>query len=378
MQIILISSLAILIYTIFGYPIILFILSMLFGKKVNAKEFYPSVSIIISAYNEDNVIKQKLENCLAIDYPREKMEIIVASESTDNTNMIVDDYKTRGVVLYAYNKREGKRVTIYKTVPKTKGEIIVFSDANAMYEKDSIKKLVRNFADNRIGCVSGRLVYINPKNSLVGEGEKRYWNFELILKKMESRLFSLSGGVNGSIFAIRKNLYNPINQYRGDDYEISCRIQLDGFGVIIEPEAISYEETCETTKQEFKRKIRLVSWNLKSTIILLIESIKKGRILTTVILFSHRFLRYTVPIWVITVFISNLFLLKRNAFLYLFILQLIFFAFSFFGFLMEKKKNHVPSMFLIPWYFIIVSYAAVLGIIETVFQKDDVLWEKVR
>ena len=142
----------------------------MFGKKVNKKEIYPYVSLIISAYNEENVMRQKIENSLELDYPKEKLEIIVASESTDKTNEIVKEYKDKGVTLYAYEKREGKRATLYRTVPLAKGEIIVFSDANAIYKKDAVKKIVRNFSDKRIGCVSGRLRYINQKRSIIGEG----------------------------------------------------------------------------------------------------------------------------------------------------------------------------------------------------------------
>ena len=148
------------------------------------------------------------------------MEIIVASESTDKTNEIVMGCEIKGVVIYAFKEREGKRATLYRTVPLAKGEIIVFSDANTMYKKDAIKQLVRSFADIRIGCVTGRLKYINPESSYIGKGESAYWEFDFRLKMLCSCLFSMGGGVNGSIFAVRKELYDPIDKFRGDDYEI--------------------------------------------------------------------------------------------------------------------------------------------------------------
>lgn len=377
MLIIFLFSLSLLIYIFIGYPLILGILSALFGKRVNKRDFSPSVSLIISAYNEENFIRQKIENSLELDYPKEKLEIIVASESMDKTNEIVREYASKGVVLYAYEKREGKRATLYKTVPLAKGEIIVFSDANAMYKKDAIKTLVRNFSDNRIGCVSGRLRYVNPKQSAIGKSETSYWEYDFILKSLASRLFSLAGGVNGSILAVRKDLYDPIDKYRGDDYEISCRVEINGYGVILEPEAISYEETSENLKQEFKRKVRLATWNLKSTILLLCEALQKRRLLTAFILFSHRFLRYTTPLWIIFLFISNIFLLDGSP-RYFFFLQLIFFFLAFSGFIMEKMNHKGNSLFLIPFYFCMVNYAALLAITKNLFNKTEMLWEKVR
>lgn len=377
MLILFIFSLSLLIYIFLGYPVVLGILSAIFGRSVNKREFYPFVSLIISAYNEENVIREKIENSLDLDYPKEQLEIIVASESTDNTNNIVKEYRDRGVVLYAYDKREGKRVTLYRTVPLAKGEIIVFSDANAMYKKDAIKKITQNFADKRIGCVSGRLRYVNSKESSIGKGESTYWEFDLVLKTWASRLFSLGGGVNGSIFAIRKELYNPIDKYRGDDFEISCRVEIDGHGTVLEPEALSYEDSSETTKQEFKRKVRLATWNLKSAVMLLTEALQKRRYLTAFLLFSHRFLRYTTPVWLILLLISNLFFLNGHL-RYLLYLQAGFYLLALLGLIMEKTHRKISTPFFIPFYFCMVNYAAFLGLTKNIFGRTELLWEKVR
>lgn len=377
MLIVFIFCLSVLIYIFFGYPVVLGILSFLFGKKVNKKEFYPHLSLIISAYNEENIIRQKIENSLGLDYPKEKLEIIVASESTDKTNEIVKEYKGKGVILYAYDNREGKRATLYKTVPLAKGEIVIFSDANAIYERDAIKKIVRNFSDKRVGCVSGRLRYVNPKESAIGKGEATYWEYDFILKMLASRLFLLGGGVNGSIFAIRKELYNPIDKYRGDDFEISCRIEMNGYGAIMEPEAISYEESSENPKQEFKRKVRLATWNLKSSLLLLGEAFKRGRWLTAFLLFSHRFLRYTTPVWLIILFVSNSFLLNTRL-IYLFILQILFYSLASLGMMFEKNDHKVNLFLLIPFYFCMVNYAALIGLFKNIFGKTEMFWEKAR
>lgn len=370
-------SCLILIYTFVGYPVILGILSGLFGKKVVKKEIYPYVSLIISAYNEDKIIRQKIENCFELDYPKDKLEIVVASESVDGTNEIVREFGGEGVTLVDFAEREGKRATLYKTVPLVKGEIIVFSDANAMYRQDAVKKLVRNFSDSRIGCVTGRLKYRSPKGSSIGKGETTYWEFDHVLKVLASRLFSMGGGVNGSILAVRKELYDPIDKFRGDDFEIACRVEIKGYGVIIEPEAVSYEEPSETSKQEFSRKVRLASWNLKSTIMLLHETLKRGSMLTAFILFSHRFLRYTTPLWLLTMFVCNTFLLD-GVLLYVFVLQLLFYCFAVIGFIMEKAAFRVNLAFLLPFYFCMVNYAALIALIKNVSGKTEMFWERAR
>ena len=372
-------SLLILLYIFFFYPLILLIVSGICGKVVNKQDFYPTVSLIISAYNEEKVIKQKIENALKLDYPKEKLEIIVASESTDQTNEIVRRFQGQGIQLHAYDKREGKRATLYRTVPLATGEIIVFSDANAIYTSEALIKLTRNFSDLRIGCVSGRLKYVASQNSFIGAGESAYWEFDLLLKRLASRLFSLGGcgGVNGSIFALRKECYKPFDKYRGDDFELSCRVEINGYGVVLEMEAISFEEVSETSSQEFTRKVRLASWNIVSCLMLLKEAIKYRRYLTAFLLVSHRLIRYTIPLWLILLFTSNIFLLNHSL-RYLFCLQLIFYALALLGLIMEKIDHKPNLFFLLPFYFCMVSCAALFALIKTAFSKTEGLWEKTR
>jgi cellulose synthase/poly-beta-1,6-N-acetylglucosamine synthase-like glycosyltransferase len=368
---------AVLVYIFIGYPLLIAALSRLIGRSVLKANITPRVSLIISAYNEKDVITEKLENTLSLDYPGDKLEIIVASEATDGTNELVRGYADRGVILHAYDNREGKPATLYRTLPHATGEIVVFSDANAMYRKDALSMLVRNFADPRVGCVSGRLIYVNPNGCAIGKGESAYWEFEFILKGMLSRLMRLSGGVNGSIFAIRRALYNPIDKYRGDDFELSNRIQIAGYGVVLEPEAISFEETSATSRQEFRRKVRLATWNLKSTLILMREAFAAGKPLTGFILLSHRFLRYTTPLWLIGLLISSAFLtggLSR----WVFLLQVLFYAAAFGGYLLELRRHPVKAFFLIPFYFCMVNAAALMALQKSVTRHTETLWEKAR
>lgn len=181
MEIIFWFSIFLALYCYLGYPLILIILGLIFGKepafakamagKLKKAEITPSVSLLIPVYNEEKIIKKKIENSLDLDYQKDKLEIVVASESDDRTNEIVKEYENRGVKLIEFAGREGKQYTIYRTLPKCQGEIIVLTDANGMFKKDALLKLVRNFADPRIGCVSGELKYINPQETSIGESE---------------------------------------------------------------------------------------------------------------------------------------------------------------------------------------------------------------
>jgi len=248
---------------------------------------------------------------------------------------------------------------------------------NALYHHDAIRKLVRNFADPRVGCVSGRLTYVNPKETAIGQGETAYWEFEFLLKGMLSRIMKLSGGVNGSIFAIRKSLYRPVDRFRGDDFELSNRIQIAGHGVILEPEALSFEEASATSRQEFRRKVRLATWNLQSTLILMREALAAGEFLTAFILFSHRFLRYTTPLWLAALFASNFFLLT-GVLAWVFALQGLFYLAAAAGYALEKSGRPVKTLFLLPFYFCMVNGAALLALVKNLTRRTDVLWEKAR
>ncbi|HLG28751.1 MAG TPA: glycosyltransferase family 2 protein, partial [Candidatus Brocadiales bacterium] len=199
-------------YAYLGYPLLLVILSVFLHKPVEKRDITPSVSLLISAYNEEKAIKQKIENSLSLDYPGEKLETIVISDaSTDRTNDIVGAYcdtplRDDGVKLLVQPERMGKTAGLNQAVPKASGEIIVFTDANAMLQKDAIRKLVSPFADETIGFVSGVTEYISKRDTGIKEGMGIYSKLEHFIKTKESQICSVVGA-DGAIFAIRKNLY---------------------------------------------------------------------------------------------------------------------------------------------------------------------------
>jgi len=364
-------------YCYFGYPLILVILGMIFSREIKKAEIMPSVSLLISVYNEEKIIEKKIENSLDLDYPEAKLEIIVASESDDKTNEIVKKYKDRGVKLLVFQGRGGKPYTIYRTIPKCQGEIIVLTDANSIFKKDAILKLVRNFADSRIGCVSGELKYLNPKKASIGEGEGLYWKYEIFIKKLESKIQSVLGA-NGSIYGFRKNLYSPLSQYRGDDFDLPIRITQQGYGVVFEPEAISEEEVYPETIKEFKRKVFTIGWHFPAVLILLKDSLKKIQPLLIFQLISHKILRWLIGFFLTLLFLSNIFLLENTFYLILFIGQIIFYSLAIFGYLQDKKGEKLNKLINLTYYFCMVNLAALVGVINGIIGKQKPTWEKVR
>lgn len=368
-------------YTYFIYPVILVLWGLFSNQKRQQQDtFTPTITLLISAYNEENVIQDKLENSLQLNYPKDKLEIIVASESTDTTNQIVQKYAGQGIILKSYEGRLGKSATLYRTVPQAKGDIIIFSDANALYRPDAIGKLARHFIDQSVGCVIGSLRYHNPTRSVGAKGEMLYWAYDLLLRRMAGRIRGLIPGINGSIFALRKNLYMPIRQDRGDDFELCTRAGIHGYAVLSEPEAIAEEVASETDKQQFKRKVRLVRWNLTSSLLLLQEALKNRKWAIAFQLVSHRLLRYWVPVFLLIALASTAVLsTESKAFTLFLLLQICFYGVGLLSLLASRLKLHLPSFCLLPSYFLMVNSAAAVALFNSGLGRIQTsTWQKQR
>ncbi|MBA3767261.1 MAG: glycosyltransferase, partial [Acidobacteria bacterium] len=193
---------AALLYTYLGYPLIVFIVSSLRPRHVRRGSFMPSVSVIITAYNEERDLRAKIENTLALDYPREKLEIIVASDcSNDRTDEIAREFAAHGVRLHRQPERLGKTAAQNSAVAKASGEIILFSDATTLYPPDVARVMMPGFADATVGCVAGRLIYVDPAQTSTGRGARSYWGYETFIKRHESRACSLIGA-SGCLYAV--------------------------------------------------------------------------------------------------------------------------------------------------------------------------------
>ena len=197
-------------YTYFGYPLLTLLLSLFLDNAVNKKDIEPTVTFLITAYNEEKNIEKKLQNTLSLDYPRDKLEIMVASDgSTDRTDEIVKKFSYKGVVLHRVEGRVGKTETQNQAVEVAEGDIVIFSDATTTYKNDAIRKIVRNYNDTSIGAVSGRYEYVNPTGAPVGLGTILFWKYENFIKSRQTRIKTITGCC-GCIYSVLRSAYEPL------------------------------------------------------------------------------------------------------------------------------------------------------------------------
>lgn len=277
-----------------GYPLSLVLLALARRPPRTAASSaasVPSVTLVISAYNEERCLRAKLENSLAIDYPRERLRIVVVSDgSTDATDSIARSFAGRGVELTALPGRRGKVACLNEVIPTVTSDLVVMSDANSMYQPDALRLLVAHFASDDIGCVCGRLSYVNPRRQAAGEGERAYWRYEGIIKRLESRLGSLLGA-NGAIYAYRPALFRWVDPLTFCDDVIPIRVAIAGYRVIYDPRARCTEET-QPEAVELRRRRRHASFGMRSMWLVIREGVSAGRGLVVYQCVSHRVLRW--------------------------------------------------------------------------------------
>lgn len=366
------SSLTIIIFVTIVYPVMVYGLSSFIRKQEVLWDGEPTVSLIIAAYNEEKEIKRKLENSLKLDYPKEKLEIIVASDgSTDRTNEIVATFCDKGIKLYKYD-RMGKTGIQNETVKKARGEILVFSDANGMYKEDAIKKLIRNFGNDKIGCVCGQLIYESEDINIAGVSEGSYWNYEKQLKTAESKLSSLIGA-NGSIYALRKNDYTELDNSLISDLVEPLEIVKKGKKVKYEPEAISIEKSSGSMNMEFARKVRIITRSIKGILHMrsLFNPFKFG--IFSVQLFLHKMSRYTIPVFLMLCLLSLILLTHEMLYFIIFVLLIVLLVFAVIAKFTENTVNN-NKYFGLVYYYLIVHYAIILAW-GNVFRKEEMtIW----
>jgi cellulose synthase/poly-beta-1,6-N-acetylglucosamine synthase-like glycosyltransferase len=363
-----------------GYPLLLLLITRLSsGKTVQRGMITPPVTLIISAYNEGQIIRKKLENSLALDYPRDLLEIIVISDcSDDDTDAIVKEYAQRGVRLLRMKERGGKTVGLNFAVPQARGDAVIFSDANALYHFNVVRNIVRNFADPKVGCVTGESRYeVDEHAAHSTASENLYWRYELAIKKMESRIGSLVGG-DGAIYAIRKSLFRPMRPEDLSDFVNPLQIVTQGYRNIYEPEAFSLESGAESFEKEFRRKVRIVNrawrglWRVKQVL----NPLRFG--FYTVQVISHKLLRWMIPLFMAGAFFANMFLLSYDKLHQtMFALQITFYVLAAIGWLQSHRLS-ISKLFYVPYYFCLVNYASLLGIISNYRGQKFAVWNTVR
>jgi poly-beta-1,6-N-acetyl-D-glucosamine synthase len=377
MKIVFWCFLFLIIYHYFLFPVIVYVLSMTVGKETKRGSFSPSVSLIIAAYNEEKVIEAKLENSFALEYPDDKLEIIVVSDgSNDDTPVIVRGFSDRGVIGLHDSPRRGKTSALNRAMKAAKGSIVVFSDANSMYDSKAITMLVRNFADSSVGGVCGRKAISRNQSRESSRGDELFWDFEARMKIMQGRIGSITTG-DGEIFAIRKELYQIIpEEVINDDTAITFNIIQGGYRIVYEPEAFTYEEASIRLEDDFNVKARMVSGGFQ-TLSLYRRMLFPPKNFFALQFLSHKVLRWIMPVLLIALYISNIFILTKPYLLF-FTGQSIFYGAAAAGFFLRRGSHKVRPLYL-PLYYCYMNAAALKGIYFFFAGKSTTsIWKKAQ
>jgi cellulose synthase/poly-beta-1,6-N-acetylglucosamine synthase-like glycosyltransferase len=365
------------------YPLILAVLAKVRShrKHQSTATTTPSVSIIISAFNEEGAIAAKLTNTLELDFPRENLEIIVASDaSTDGTDRIVREFSTRDerVRLLRQEERRGKSAALNRAVNEAGGDIVVFSDANAMYEPAAIRELVSGFADERVGYVVGAAHYVDAGGRDAAENEGLYWKLELFLKQLESKFGSVVGG-DGAIYAVRRSLFEPLKDDDISDFVNPLQVIAAGYRGLFNPAARCFEEAGDTVGQEFRRKRRIVnrSWRAFRRYGQRLSSRQHTGFLF--MLLSHKVIRwYALPLIAFAWSASLLLALHSPFYLWCWILISLTIVVALIGAFAQRKGLRSPRYVSIIHYFYVINTAGFLGIWDEWRGVRHVTWDHIR
>jgi cellulose synthase/poly-beta-1,6-N-acetylglucosamine synthase-like glycosyltransferase len=345
-------SVGLIFYVYAGYPVLLWLMQIFFRQPWRNEEFEPSVSLIIAAYNEADVIAAKVRNTLALDYTSDRLEIVFASDgSTDDTAKIVRHLLqaagNQRARLVEFPENRGKLTVLNECIPQLRGEIIVFSDASSLLASDSLRALTADFADSRVGAVSGVYKVLNKDRAALGRQEDFYWKYETFLKTQEAKIGGLTGA-HGSLYAIRHSLYPfpPINTIN-DDFVIPTSVLHRGFRIAYEPRAVASEEAHEM--EGFGRRIRIMAGNVEQ-----LREIKgllwPPRLVALFCFLSHKAGRVVVPLAMLALALSSPFLWRAPLYQWIVWGQILFYVLAILGALRLK-----PRVLRLPFYFCMIN-----------------------
>lgn len=387
MKITLLLSLIIVFYTFAGYGILLYFIirvKRLFkGIKTVAEDLdnLPTCTLVVAAYNEESFMKDKIANTLSLNYPTQKLNLLFITDgSSDNTPNIISQYSQ--IQLMHQPQRAGKIAAIHRAMEFVHTDAVVFTDANTFLNKDALIKICRHYSDATVGAVAGeKRVHFDENADASAAGEGFYWKYESALKKWDSELYSVVGAA-GELFSVRRSLYQPVSADTVlDDFMISMLIAKKGYRIIYEPEAFATETASENVSEELKRKIRIAAGGMQS--ILRLKSLFNP-FLYPVLSFqyiSHRVLRWTItPFLLILSLVLNIILAlepEATGYQVLLLAQILFYILALLGFIMEKKQLRIKILF-IPYYFCVMNYAILAGIIRYFTSKQSAVWEKAQ
>jgi len=375
-------SVGLILYTYFVFPLLVLVRGVFRQRPYKSEDLSPApfISVIIAAYNEEKAIGEKLENILSLDYPADRLEVVIASDgSTDGTDAIIKKYEGQGIRLVSL-PRQGKAAALNAAVSSSQGDILVFSDANSMYREDALRALVRPFADPNIGGVAGNQCYVKKdRKSSVAIGERSYWDFDRIMKQLESRAGSTISAT-GAIYAIRRSLFQSVVEGVTDDFVTSTGVIAQGYRLVFASDAVAFELAAGTSRIEFGRKIRVITRGLLAVFRVrraLLDPFKYR--FYAIQLFSHKVLRRVIVYPLLLLFLVNLFLWTLHPFYQLAMVgQLVFYSLALLGWLLNATRFGRLKLFSVPFYFCLVNAAVLVATINILRGRQIKRWEPMR
>jgi cellulose synthase/poly-beta-1,6-N-acetylglucosamine synthase-like glycosyltransferase len=364
------GSLGALAWTHAGYPLAMGLLARLRPRPVRKAEQTPSVALVISAHNEEAVIRRRIENALALEYPEDALEVVVASDgSTDLTDGIVGELAAANPRLRLLQcPREGKVAAQHRAVRATASDVLAFTDANSEWKPDALRALMRNLADPEVGYVCGQLRLESPEGANM---EGAYWRYEMWVREQESAASSITAG-NGAIYAVRREAYVEDDPKFGHDFGFPYLMEQRGLRAVYEPEAVATEKPASEPEDEYGRKVRTISRALGH--ILTGRAFRPSRPLYVVQLVSHRVLRYSTGILHVVLLVSNLLLWARAPFYRLFLLlQLAGLGLAGAG----KARLPIPGARL-AFYYVVVTKATAAALVRYLRSGTPQTWDKAK
>ncbi len=378
-------------YTYIGYALVLYLLlkikKVLFPKKILSfdSSYEPDVCLFVTAFNEKDFIKQKVENSFSLDYPQEKVQYLwITDGSNDGTPELLKKYDLLEV--HHLPERRGKMHAMNRGVKFVKAPIIIFSDTNTILGKQSVREIVARFSNEKTGCVAGeKRIVEKDADAAAGAGEGLYWKMESWIKKMDAELNSAVGAV-GELFAIRTELFEDVEtDTLLDDFMISLRIVQKGYNIAYTSNAYAEETASLNVGEEFKRKIRIAAGGIQSIFRLksLLNPFRFG--LYSWQYFSHKVLRWTLaPVSLFLILPVNLLIVwQQNGWFefqfysVMLYIQLLCYLMAALGWYLENKKLHFKLLF-VPYYFLFINYTSIRGIFRYFKGKQSVVWEKAK
>jgi cellulose synthase/poly-beta-1,6-N-acetylglucosamine synthase-like glycosyltransferase len=365
-------------YVYFLYPLIVRALAALFGRSVARRsDVRPSVTVVITAYNEEKSIAAKIGNVLSLDYPPELLDVIVMSDaSSDRTDEIVRQYGMDRVRLIRVEGRVGKTSCQNRAVASADGQIVVFTDATTHIKPDAVKAMVENLADPEVGCVAGLLIYQGRDESLTAAGGLSYWSYEIGLRAAESRLGTLIG-VSGCLYAVRRSAYRPIAPNLISDFVIAMRMREQGLRTVLESRALCFEETLDRPERELSMRVRVAVRSINALV-------SEGRFLNPLVdplyawqLWSHKLLRYASPYCLLVTLVTSLMLAADPLYRAALLAQLIVLMAGLGGFLLQMNVRRM-GLLSKPYYFLLTNVASVIATVRFAKGERMVTWNPIR